>query len=158
MQLIAQRRVAARILGVGSDRVWMDPERLEDVKQAITAEDIRRLISQGVIRAERVQGVSRARANRLHRQKVKGRRRGHGSHKGSATARQPRKEAWMLRIRAQRKLLRQLLEEGRISREAYREVYRKAKGGVFRSKKHVLLYLREHHEIREESAEQTQKA
>ncbi len=153
MQLTTQRRLAARILKTGVDRVWIDPTRLEEVKQAITADDLRRLISQGVIRAEPVQGVSRARANKLHAQKRKGRRRGHGSRKGKATARLPRKEAWVIRIRAQRKLLKNLLEEDRITRDAYREAYRKAKGGVFRSRKHLLLYLREHHALREEKQE-----
>ncbi len=39
-----QRRIAADLLKCGENRVWIDPERIDDVATAITREDIRRLI------------------------------------------------------------------------------------------------------------------
>ena len=48
----------------------------------------------------------------------------------------------MRRIRAQRALLRQLRDEKKIPRGVYREFYRRAKGGMFRSRAHLLVNLR----------------
>ncbi|UCF59603.1 MAG: 50S ribosomal protein L19e, partial [Candidatus Bathyarchaeota archaeon] len=44
MSLKSQRRLAAELLNVGEGRVWIDPDRIEDVEAAITREEIRRLI------------------------------------------------------------------------------------------------------------------
>ena len=38
MNLTTQKRLAASILKVGLNRVWIDPERLEDVSMAISRE------------------------------------------------------------------------------------------------------------------------
>jgi large subunit ribosomal protein L19e len=48
----------------------------------------------------------------------------------------------MHRIRAQRELLRTLRDEEKIPPGAYRRFYRQAKGGMFRSRAHLLLNLR----------------
>jgi len=133
-----QKRLAAKVLKCGENRVWMDPDALEEIAEAITTEDIRRLIREGKITALQKQGVSRARAKVILKQKKKGRRKGQGSRKGKKTARMPRKEQWMIRIRALRKLLRELREEGKITKTEYRKLYMAAKGGQFRSKAHLL--------------------
>ena len=44
MKLRSQRRLAAEILKVGEGRVWIDPNRMEDVEAAITRDEIRKLI------------------------------------------------------------------------------------------------------------------
>ena len=36
--LTSQRRLAAQILKIGQNRVWIDPERIDDVEVAITRE------------------------------------------------------------------------------------------------------------------------
>ncbi|MEM3574244.1 MAG: 50S ribosomal protein L19e, partial [Candidatus Bathyarchaeia archaeon] len=51
MSLRTQRRMAAEILGVGIDRVWMNPDDIEKIESAITREDVRRLIHEGSIKA-----------------------------------------------------------------------------------------------------------
>ncbi len=141
MDLSLQRRLAASILKCGENRVWFDPAALEDIATAATKQDIRELIEKGVIKRRPVNGVSRARINRRKLQKRKGRRRGHGSRKGAKGARMPRKRMWILRIRALRKALRQLKAEGVIDRSTYRLLYRKAKGGEFRSVAHLKSYV-----------------
>ncbi len=145
MNLRQRKELAARTLGVGTKKVWIDPEHLEEVKEAITREDILRMVRLGYIRVIRTKGQSRHRAREREAQRKKGRRTGHGRRKGSANARKSDKEKWMERIRAQRRLLRELRDKGRISRSVYRKLYRLAKGGMFRSKKHLLLYLGKHH-------------
>lgn len=139
--MLAQKRLAARVLKCGVSRVWIDPKHVEDVRNAITAADIRRLVKRGVIKKLPEKGTSRARARKIAEQKKKGRRKGIGSRKGAKYARKPKKERWMERIRAQRKLLRELRDKGKITRRVYRELYRKASGGFFHSKAHLLLYI-----------------
>ncbi len=95
MDLKNQKRMAADILGCGHSRVWIDPNQIEDVADAITRADIRKAIEAGSIRALPKTGVSRGRARYRLAQKSKGRRRGQGSRKGTAGARTPRKERWI---------------------------------------------------------------
>lgn len=144
MKLDSQRRIAADILKCSAQRIRFDEEALESISEAITKEDLRVLIKEGVISKKPIKGQSRVRANKRLVQKRKGRRSGPGSHKGKKTARLPSKEAWMNRIRAQRKLLRELKQEKQISDKDYRSLYRKAKGGFFRSRRHINLYIDEH--------------
>ncbi len=144
MNLRSQRRMAAEVLGVGEGRVWIDPERLEDVEAAITREDIRRLIHEGAIRKLKEKGVSRARARILHEKRKKGRRRGQGSRSGSRKARAKLKKVWVMKIRALRRRLRELKEKRVITTRVYRQLYLKAKSGVFRSISDLHRYIEVH--------------
>ncbi len=133
MSLRSQRRMAAEILKVGESRVWIDPERVDDIEVAITREDIRRLIHEKVIREVPKKGVSRGRARVLHEKKKRGLRRGTGSRSGRSGARAPRKEMWMKKIRALRRKLRALRESRSITEKVYRRLYVMAGSGSFRS-------------------------
>lgn len=141
MDLKLQRKMASKILKCGENRIWIDPTALEDVAAAATKEDVRELIESGAIKRKPVRGISRARINKRRLQRKKGRRRGHGRRKGKKTARMSRKEQWMIRIRALRKRLKYLRGAGVIDRRTYRMLYRKAKGGEFRSVAHFNAYL-----------------
>lgn len=139
----AQKRLAAIILKCSPKRVWFDPERLEEIKEGITKFDIRSLIKDKAIIRKRVNAKSRSGARRRAVQKRKGRLKGPSSRKGKRTARLPKKKAWMNKIRLMRKFLRELKEKGIISQRDYRKLYLKAKGGFFRSKRHIKLYIEE---------------
>ncbi len=139
-----QRRLAASLLKCGVHRVRIANEYQQDqekVEEAITRADIRQLIKWGVITKRPENGISRARHHHHLAQRQKGRRRGHGSRKGAGGARTPRKQTWMNRIRAQRKLLAQLREEEVLDRSKYRLYYRRAKGGMYHSRAHMLSHL-----------------
>ncbi|HSV41886.1 MAG TPA: 50S ribosomal protein L19e [Methanomassiliicoccales archaeon] len=149
MDLKNQKRMAADILNCGGTRVWIDPNRIEDVADAITRADIRKAIDAGSIRALPQTGVSRGRAKYRLAQRAKGRRRGQGSRKGTAGARTPHKRRWIQTIRPIRATLRDLKESGKISRSVYREFYRKSKGGLFRSRRQLLLHLKTEGHLKE---------
>jgi len=137
-----QRRLAATLLKCGEGRVWIDPASQEELADAVTRSDIRSAIKAGVIRRGRVVGTSRVRA-RLHAAELaKGRHAGPGSRRGTPRARLPKKDRWMRRIRAQRDLLRELRQTKKIPAAVYRTFYRRAKGGMFRSRAHLLVNLR----------------
>lgn len=150
MKLDIQKKIAARILKVSPKRVKVDPTRAEDLKEAITKTDLRGLIGDGAITKKQKTGVSRARANKIRSQKAKGQQKGKGSRKGKKTAIAPRKESWMIKIRHQRAFLAELKEKGLVDTKVYTSLYRKAKGGFFRSKKHIKLYIDEHRLIKKE--------
>ena len=50
----------------------------------------------------------------------------------------------MTKIRLQRKFLNELKESKLLSIENYKDLYKKAKGGYFRSKRHIKLFIDEH--------------
>lgn len=130
MSLKSQRRLAAEILKVGQNRVWIDPEKVDDVEIAITREEIRKLIHEKVIQPTPEKGVSRSRARVLHIKKKKGLRKGPGKRSKS---RMSKKETWMKKIRALRRRLRELKEKRIITESTYRQFYKMAGSGVFES-------------------------
>ena len=141
MNLSSQRRLASAVLDCGINRVWIDPERVDEVSMAITREEIRKLIKNKAIKASPKNSTSRGRARILAAKKKKGRRGGQGSKKGKKYAIVPRKTRWMNRIRAQRKKLVDFRENRIISVSTYRILYRKAKGGEFRSNAELERYI-----------------
>ena len=143
MDLKSQKSLAARTLKVGKGRIWIDPTRIDDVSMSIRREDIRRLVHDGFIKVKPKKGISRARARILHQRKKSGKRRGHGSRKGKKTARMPKKEAWMKKIRPIRKYLKRQRDRRIIDTKTYRVLYRKAKGGFFKSVSHLEHYIKE---------------
>ena len=46
-----QKKLASRILKVGTHRVWVNPSKVKDVEKAITRIDVKKLIKQNVIKA-----------------------------------------------------------------------------------------------------------
>ena len=143
MNLRAQRRIAAEILKVGQNCVKINPEREDDVSMAITRSDIRTLIHEKGITARYNRGISRARARFIHLQKKKGKRHGIGSRKGKKTTFTPKKEAWMQRIRPQRRFLRRLRTRRVITVATYRKLYRWASSGMFRTVAYLDNFIKE---------------
>jgi len=136
-----QKRLAGQLMKASSKRVKFDNQRLVDINEAITKSDVRRLIDEKAITKVQEKGVSRGRARKTKTQKAKGKRKGLGSREGKKTARTPKKETWMNKIRSQRKLLKSMKESGAISKETFRNLYRKSKGGFFRSQRHIKIFL-----------------
>ncbi|MEM2637061.1 MAG: 50S ribosomal protein L19e [Candidatus Korarchaeota archaeon] len=132
-----QKRIAARILKVGENRIYIHPEFLLDVEIAATSEEIKKFIKDGVIVRRPEKGISSFRHKILKNKKRRGQRKGHGSRKGAANARSPRKEEWIKKIRAIRKVLKKARDEKKILPREYRKLYLLAKGGAIRDKSHA---------------------
>lgn len=140
--LSSQRRLAAQILKVGQNRVWIDPERMDDVEAAITREEVKKLIHEKIIASLPEKGVSRSRAKVVRKKKRVGRRKGAGSRTGSGHAKISKKEAWMSKIRSLRKKLRELKASRVITESTYRKVYMIAGSGKFESVAELERYLK----------------
>ncbi|MDI6826629.1 MAG: 50S ribosomal protein L19e [Candidatus Aenigmarchaeota archaeon] len=134
--LSLQRRLAAEILKVGETRIVMDSEHLEDIKNAITRSDIKKMISHGYIKVQR----TKIKKPVLHKKK---RRKGPGKRKGSFGAILTKKERWINTIRPLRRMLREFRDEGKIDKRTYRKTYYLIKSGAFRSKSHLKQYLKQ---------------
>jgi len=142
VNLVNQRRVAATLLKCGVHRVWIDPNRTEDIATAVTRDDVRNLIKSGSIQAKQKQGISRGRIRFVQAQKKKGKRKGQGSRKGGKYARFPKKRRWISTIRPIRTRLRELREQQIIDRNVYRKFYMYSKGGMFKNKGHLMSHLK----------------
>jgi len=131
-----QKRIAAKILKVGESRVWLDPSKLKDVEAAITSADIRRMILKGYIKIL---------PGKLHkpREKTKGQKRT-GRRKGAKYSVVTAKQKWMSTVRPLRKMLKELKDSHQIDNRTYRKLYLLIKGGMFRSRSHLRIYLEQH--------------
>ena len=143
-----KKQLAARILKTSPEKVKFTTEALEEIKKAITRSDVRGLIAVKKITKDKSNQHSRAGARKINLQKRKGRRKGKGSKKGSKNSVTSKKDKWMSKIRAQRDFIKELRQKGLLSSTNYRSLYVKSKGGYFRNKRHIKLYLTEHSLLR----------
>lgn len=139
-----QKRLAASLLKCSTNKIRFDQSRLEDIKKAITRNDILRLINQKAINYAAENSQSRGPARKIARQKKKGRQVGHGSRKGTANARLPGKTEWIKKVRLQRRFIRHLKDRELLNIANYAALYSKIKGGFFRNLRHLKLHLEEY--------------
>ncbi len=141
MNLEMQKRLSSKVAKVGLARVKINPENVDQVKEAITKADIRDLIDNKVIEILPLVRNSKARARLRAKAKKKGRQSGPGSKVGTKNARTPTKRVWINRIRLQRKIIKSFKDSGRLSTGDWKILYYRAKGGFFRNKRHLLQTL-----------------
>jgi large subunit ribosomal protein L19e len=136
VNLRKKRELIARILGVGLNRVRFEPDKLDDIADAITREDMRSLVKSGTIWTVKLRGISRARAEK----KLKTRRKhgtSAGSKKGKKTARVGKKVVYVKRTKAMRRHLKILKARNEINRETFWALYKRIRGGNVRSLSHL---------------------
>ena len=131
-----QKKLAAQILKVGESRIWLDPSKQKDIEAAITKADVRKLIQKGYIKVL----PEKIRKPRERRKK----RKGPGSRKGARGAVLPSKRKWISTVRPLREMLKELRDSGKIDRPTYRRLYKLVKGGMFKSRSHLKIYLEQH--------------
>ena len=137
-----QKKLAAKILKVGVSRIWLDPSKKKEIEEAITKADVRKLIEKGFIK------VLKEKIRR--KEEKKRRRRGPGSRKGGKYAIVSKKRRWINTVRPLRRMLKELKESGKIDNTTYRKLRKLVKGGVFRSRSHLLIYLKQRGILEEE--------
>ena len=70
MKFKSQKGLAAKVLKIGVNRVWFDPFRLEDIKQAITRADIKELVKDKAIKRKL---IAKKAKKKIRKRKGKGR-------------------------------------------------------------------------------------
>ncbi len=143
----SKKKLAAKILKTSPKKVKFLAGALEEIKKAITRSDLRGLIAVKKIVKSKANEQSRSRARKILTQKSKGRQKGKGAKKGAKYSRVTKKDRWMAKVRVQRTFLKEIKEKKLVSTQNYQMLYRKVKGGYFRNKRHIKLYLTEYHLI-----------
>lgn len=126
MNLKKKKALAVKVLGVGRDRVWFNPERLAEIKEAITRQDITDLAKQNVIKIKEITGTRKKKKRKTRR------RAGKVSKKVK-----PGKRGYIIKIRKMRRYLRTARARAKIDSATYRKLRNYAKSGVIKDIKHL---------------------
>ena len=130
MKLDKKKQLAANVLEVGNERVWFNPARLDEIKEAITRQDIRDLFKEGVIKIKQITGKRK-------QKKQKKRRRGPGNKRKVVRD----KMEYVMKIRKMRAYLKLLRQEGRLDSKEFRKLRNYSKSGVFTDIKHLKEHI-----------------
>lgn len=122
MNLIKKKKLAAKVLKVGKNRVVFDQEKLAEIKEAITKQDIRDLHNSGVIKIKDKKG---------RRKKIKRKTRGEGKRKKKI---RQRKREYVKITRKLRRYLFELKKQGKMNNGEYNKLRKRIKAREFRSK------------------------
>lgn len=136
-----QKRLAASVLDCGKGRVWLDMSETSTIAMANSRQQIRKLISDGIIVRRPVDMHSQARHQKRIAAKRLGRHRGFGKRRGGRNARCDSKWMWIRRIRVIRRVLADYRAKKEIDSHLYRKLYLKAKGNEFRNKRVLMEHI-----------------
>jgi large subunit ribosomal protein L19e len=142
VNLKAKKRLASRVTGVGIHRIKFDSDHLDDIADAITRGNIRSLITANTIQIKPFTGTSRGRAQEKKDQKKK-RGTGQGSKQGRKGARVGKKEVYVAKVRALRRLLKIAKDRKDITNPEFWAIYKKVGGNTVRNKAHLRLLMAE---------------
>ena len=142
VNLKAKKRLASRVTGVGVHRIKFDTDHLDDIADAITRENIRSLITANTIKIKSFTGTSKGRA---HDKKAQKNKRGttQGSKQGRKGARVGKKEVYVAKVRALRRLLKIAKDRKDLTNPEFWALYKKVGGNTVRNKAHLRLLMEE---------------
>ncbi len=132
MNLEKKKSLAVRALGIGRDRIIFNPARLEEIKEAITKQDIRDLAVSGAIGIKDIKGRKRV-------EKRKNRRRA-GSKRHHF---RKSKQDYVRLTRRLRNYLFVLRDKGHVSLEVYEKLRKEIRASTFKDLPHFRLRVKE---------------
>ncbi|MFH1307875.1 MAG: 50S ribosomal protein L19e [archaeon] len=126
MNLKKKKELSARVLNVGKDRIFLDSNRINEIKEAITAQDIRDLNKSGVIKIKEKKG---RRVNKQTKPK-----------KSPGKIRKKvknRKQNYIKLTRKLRNYISELKKQGKLTKKEYVDLRKKIRAKQFKSKSHL---------------------
>ncbi len=136
MNLNKKKELAAKTLGVGKGRLQFKQENLNEIKEAITRQDIKQLNQEGIIAIKPIKGRKKN-VTRKHR-------RGPGKIKIKVNK---RKQEYVKITRKLRAYAMSLRERGVLERELYKKIRNKIRMREFRSKAGMKDFLNKHEDV-----------
>jgi len=130
MNLSKKKALAVRTLKVGKERIVFLKSSLDEIKEALTKQDIRDLKQAGAIIVKEVKG--------RRKNKDKPKKRGTGKVKKKVST---RKQDYVIMTRKLRKYTNEMKKQGRLSNEDVIEIRKRIRNKKFRSKAHLKEYI-----------------
>jgi len=130
MNLNKKKALAVRTLKVGKERIVFVQSRLNEIKEAITKQDIRDLLKEGAITIKPIKGRKR--------NVKKSKRRGPGKIKKKV---KKRKQEYVIMTRKLRKHVTEIKKQGKIAEEDVEDIRKKIRNRFFSSKAHLKEYI-----------------
>ncbi len=128
MNLSKKKALAKRTFGVGEDRIVFVESRLNDIKEAITKQDIRDLRRDKAIIIKEKKGRKKV---------MRKRRRSKGNIRKKVRG---RKKNYVILTRKLRKYVSEMKNQEKISKEEVDDIRKKIRNKIFRSKSHLKEY------------------
>ena len=128
MNLSKKKKLAKRTFGVGENRIVFVKSRINDIKEAITKQDMRDLRQDKAIIIKEKKG----------RKKVIRKRRSIGNIRKKINT---RKKDYVVLTRKLRKYVLEMKNQGKISKEEFDDIRKKIRNKIFRSKSHLKEYI-----------------
>jgi len=131
MNLSNKKALAVKALNVGKERIVFVQSRLDEIKEAITKQDIKDLHKDKAIIIKEIKG----------RRKVakKKRKKSPGKIKKKINK---RKQEYVIMTRKLRKYVAELRKKEELSGEEVKDIRKKIRNRIFRSKAHLREYVR----------------
>ena len=129
MNLSKKKELAKRTFGVGKDRIVFVDSRLNDIKEAITKQDIRDLMGDGAILIRDVKGRKKV---------IRKKSRSPGNIRKKVNR---RKKEYMILTRKLRKYVSDMKEQGKLSEGDIKGIRKKIRAKQFRSGAHFKEYV-----------------
>jgi len=126
MQLSRKKALAAKVLGVGVNRILFSGSNLSEIKEAITRQDIVDLHKSGVIKIKEVSGRKKS-VKRKHRRRT-------GKIKKKVNN---RKQEYAIITRKLRTFLKHMMKTSSIDKAKYKEARKVIRARGFKSKRHL---------------------
>jgi large subunit ribosomal protein L19e len=129
MNLRPKKELAARTLKVGKGRIMLVDSRKDEIKEAITKQDIKDLAAEGAIIVKPIKG----------RKKIV---RKHSRSTGNIRKKvNTRKQDYVIMTRKLRAYSKEMLNQGKISKENLTEIRKKIRNKMFKSKANLKEYI-----------------
>ncbi len=122
MKLNKKKELAARALNVGKNRILFNTKRLDEIKEAITKQDILDLHSKGAISIKEIKGRRTIKKRRTR--KMLGSRKKYFK---------PKKRNYITLTRKFRKYLAVLKKQGSISKENFLNLRKEIRASIFKN-------------------------
>ncbi len=125
MDLTKKRELAARTLGIGVGRVMFNVQRIEDIKEAISKQDIRDLVADKAIFIREIKG-RKANTGRKRR-------------RAGSIRMKPnnRKREYIIVTRKSRAYVGELRKQGKLTSEEFLKLRKEIRSKQFKNKSHL---------------------